>query len=176
MEKNIEKIKNGIPNLFTFGNLIFGTMSLIMTFDKNYSMAGIFIIVSALLDRYDGRIARRLNVSSELGKELDSLADLISFGVAPSMLIYNLYNFSDKGLWGYFLLLVFPVAGAYRLARYNVASFDGVFSGIPITIAGILLALYSLSSNFLVSNRVITYIIVLLLSYLMVSKVEFKKV
>ncbi|BDR67078.1 CDP-diacylglycerol--serine O-phosphatidyltransferase [Clostridium tetani] len=172
----MKKIKNIIPNLFTFGNLIFGTMSLIMTFDEKYFTAGVFIIIAALLDRYDGRIARILNVSSELGKELDSLADLISFGVAPSMLIYNMYNFSDKGILGYFLLLIFPVAGAYRLARYNVASFDGVFSGIPITIAGILLVIYSLGSPFIIYNQIMTYLVIILLSYLMVSKVEFKKV
>src|SRR3712207_1726504 len=107
-----------------------------MSFEENYFLAAIFVICAALMDRYDGRVARYLNVSSEIGKQLDSLADLISFGVAPSILMYRMYDFSNMGLWGYIMLLVFPLAGAYRLARYNVTKFDGVFAGVPITIAG----------------------------------------
>jgi len=84
--------KSCIPNVFTFINLSCGILSILSTFDKNYLWAGIFIIIAGLVDRYDGRIARYLQVSSDLGKELDSLADLVSFGVAPSILIYLLFD------------------------------------------------------------------------------------
>ena len=81
--------KSSIPNIFTFINLSFGILSLLATFESNYQLACIFILLAALVDRYDGRIARYLQVSSDLGKELDSLADLVSFGVAPSILIFG---------------------------------------------------------------------------------------
>lgn len=82
--------KSCIPNLFTFINLSCGIFSLLNIFHTNYTISGIFILIAGLVDRYDGRVARYLNVSSDLGKELDSLADLVSFGVAPSFLIYTL--------------------------------------------------------------------------------------
>ena len=84
--------KSSIPNIFTFINLSFGILSLLSTFDDNYSLACIFILLAALVDRYDGRIARYLQVTSDLGKELDSLADLVSFGVAPSILFFLLFD------------------------------------------------------------------------------------
>ena len=83
--------KSCIPNVFTFINLSCGIISILCTFEKNYLFASFFILIAALVDRYDGRIARWLNVSSELGKELDSLADLVSFGVAPSILMFLMY-------------------------------------------------------------------------------------
>ncbi|MCY6482838.1 CDP-diacylglycerol--serine O-phosphatidyltransferase [Clostridium aestuarii] len=170
------KIKNAIPNVFTLSNLAFGIISLLMTFEGNYSLACYFIIAAAIMDRYDGRMARYLNVSSELGKELDSLADLISFGVAPSMLVFNINNFGQLGIRGYLLLLIFPLAGAYRLARYNVSAFDGVFRGIPITAAGILLSLYSLVTLNKTIYLGVTASLVIILSYLMISSFQFKKV
>lgn len=83
--------KSCIPNIFTFINLSCGVFSLLSTFEKQYVLASIFILIAGLVDRYDGRVARFLQVSSDLGKELDSLADLVSFGVAPSVLIYVLF-------------------------------------------------------------------------------------
>ncbi|MCY6483184.1 CDP-diacylglycerol--serine O-phosphatidyltransferase [Clostridium aestuarii] len=168
--------KNALPNLFTFGNLIFGIMSLIMTFQDHYKSACIFILFSGIMDRYDGRVARFLNVSSDLGKELDSLADLVSFGVAPSLLVFYLYDLINLGFIGYLLVLIFPLAGAYRLARFNCSNFDGNFTGIPITAAGILVALYSFVTLKNPSNIILTEIIMILLSYLMVSKLKIKKV
>ena len=104
--------KNAVPNIFTLGNLSCGILSLMMTFQGEYKAASLFILLAGLMDRYDGRVARFLNVSSELGKELDSLADLVSFGVAPSILVFNIYNFSQLGLIGYLLVLLFPLSGA----------------------------------------------------------------
>lgn len=168
--------KSSIPNILTFGNLVFGLLSLLMTFQANYKLSIIFILLAGLMDRYDGQLARFLQVSSELGKQLDSLSDLVSFGVAPSMLIFNLYNFISLGYFAYFCFLVFPVAGAYRLARYNSCKFDNVYTGIPITLAGMLLALYALVTLNSPNNFPLTIIIMFILSYLMVSKFKMKKV
>ena len=168
--------KSSIPNILTFGNLIFGLLSLLTTFQANYKLSVIFILLAGIMDRYDGQVARLLKVSSDLGKELDSLADLVSFGVAPALLIFNLYEFISLGYLGYVCFLVFPVAGAYRLARYNSSKFDNVYTGIPITLAGMLVALYALMTLNGERNYPLTIIIILVLSYLMISKFQIKKV
>lgn len=167
--------RSAVPNVFTFANLGCGVMSLMMTFQENYKWAAIFILLACLADRYDGRVARFLNVSSDLGKELDSLADLVSFGVAPSILAFNLYGFSNLGLLGYLLVMLFPIAGAYRLARFNVTQFDGEFFGIPITFAGMFMALYCFITMNYLAPQGVTVIILIALSYLMVCKHRFKK-
>lgn len=170
--------KSCIPNIFTFINLSCGVLSLLSVFDERYLQAAIFIILAALVDRYDGRVARYLNVSSELGKELDSLADLVSFGVAPSILIFVLFDFSQlgpKGILGYAILLAFPICGAFRLARYNVSTFDGNFRGIPITIAGCFMAVYAIISLYVKLPVLLTVILMIIGSYLMVSNIKLKK-
>ncbi|MGV3025692.1 CDP-diacylglycerol--serine O-phosphatidyltransferase [Clostridium thermobutyricum] len=170
--------KSCIPNIFTFINLSCGVLSLLSVFDERYLQAAIFIILAALVDRYDGRVARYLNVSSELGKELDSLADLVSFGVAPSILIFVLFHFSQlgpKGILGYAILLAFPICGAFRLARYNVSTFDGNFRGIPITIAGCFMAVYAIISLYVKLPVLLTVILMIIGSYLMVSNIKLKK-
>lgn len=167
--------RSAVPNVFTFANLGCGVMSLMMTFQENYKWAAIFILLACLADRYDGRVARFLNVSSDLGKELDSLADLVSFGVAPSILAFNLYGFSSLGLLGYLLVMLFPIAGAYRLARFNVTQFDGEFFGIPITFAGMFMALYCFITMNYLAPQGVTVIILIALSYLMVCRHRFKK-
>lgn len=172
--------KSCIPNVFTFINLSCGIISILSVMNEKYALSGAFILLAGLVDRYDGRIARFLNVSSDLGKELDSLADLVSFGVAPSILVYILFNlnsFGPNGLLGYVVLLLFPICGAYRLARFNTTNFDGSFTGVPITIVGCFMALISL----ILLNLNITapiYVIVILMiigSYLMVSTLRLKK-
>ncbi|WP_291635687.1 CDP-diacylglycerol--serine O-phosphatidyltransferase [Clostridium sp.] len=167
--------KSYVPNIITFGNLIFGLLSLLMTFQAHYRLSAIFILLAGLMDRYDGKVARFLQVSSDLGKELDSLADLVSFGVAPSILIFDLYNFVSLGYLSYVCFLVFPVAGAYRLARYNSTKFDNVYTGIPITLAGMLVAIYALITLNSPLNLPLTIIIIFALSYLMVSNFQIKK-
>ena len=158
--------KSSIPNIFTFINLSFGILSLLAT------------LLAGLVDRYDGRVARYLNVSSDLGKELDSLADLVSFGVAPSVLTFVFYNFESlgpMGIIGYALLLCFPICGAFRLARYNATEFDGVFRGVPITIAGAVVALFILLSIKFTLNILFPVVILVVFSYLMVSNLQLKK-
>lgn len=170
--------KSCIPNVFTFINLSCGIFSLLSAFDKNYVVASIFILIAGLVDRYDGRVARYLQVSSELGKELDSLADLVSFGVAPSILLYiffELGTLGPQGIIGIILLILFPICGAFRLARYNVSTFDGSFTGVPITIAGCFLALFALISCYTEQFWVLAVIFMLAGSYLMVSTIKLKK-
>ncbi|OFI05085.1 CDP-diacylglycerol--glycerol-3-phosphate 3-phosphatidyltransferase [Clostridium acetireducens DSM 10703] len=170
------KAKQAIPNIFTLTNLSCGVISLLMTFQANYLLAAIFILLACLADRYDGRVARYLQVSSELGKELDSLADLVSFGVAPSLLMFNIYNYSNLGIIGYLLVLLLPIAGAYRLARYNSTEFDGIFKGVPITMSGAVLAVFSiLTRNNPENFFVLSIILVFSFSYLMVSNIKLKK-
>lgn len=167
--------KSAIPNTLTFANLGCGVMSIMMSVQENYMWAALFILLACLADRYDGKVARYLNVSSELGKELDSLADLVSFGVAPSILVFNVYEFSHLGILGYLLVLLLPMAGAYRLARFNVTQFDGEFYGIPITFAGLFMALYCLVTLNYLAPLGVTIIVVIALSYLMACKHRFKK-
>jgi len=170
--------KSYIPNLFTFCNLSFGMLSILFTLTGNTKTAAIMIIIAAIIDRYDGKIARLVNASSLLGKELDSLADLVSFGAAPAILSWSIF-LMNYGILGYIISIIFPIAGAYRLARFNVSKCTGVFTGVPITIAGSVLALINLtiisSSSNLYSN-IIGVIFILLLSYLMVSTFKFKKI
>ena len=167
-----------IPNGFTFINLSLGICSILSTFENNYVLASTLIILAGLVDRYDGRIARFLNASSELGKELDSLADLVSFGVAPAMLAFLAFSFKDFGpssIIGFIVLLIFPICGAFRLARYNVSAFDGVFAGVPITIAGCFMALFVLLTLKLNLSAIVPMILMLICSYLMVSNFKLKK-
>lgn len=168
--------KKFVPNILTFINLSFGVFSIINTMNEDFFMAGIFIITAALVDRYDGKIARFLDVSSELGKELDSLADLVSFGVAPSFLIFIKYSFFNLGIAGITFLLSYIICGCYRLAKYNVSEFDGSFTGIPITIAGAVLALFALVSPSNNISILLSVALITLLAYLMVSKFKLKKV
>ncbi|OME87078.1 MULTISPECIES: CDP-diacylglycerol--serine O-phosphatidyltransferase [Paenibacillus] len=172
-------LKKSIPNLLTFANLSFGVLSILEIIKQNYIASAAYIMIAVFIDRYDGRIAKRLNVCSEFGKELDSLADLVSFGVAPALLIFYKFNFVDLGIpkWvGVCFLLLYIISGSYRLANYNIRKFEGSFLGVPITVAGFVLSTYSLVAP---SNRISTlgsFILLLVLSLLMVSKFNFKKI
>jgi CDP-diacylglycerol--serine O-phosphatidyltransferase len=170
-------------------NLSLGVIAILLAVNSNSSnsnhlfQASLLLLIAALTDRFDGKVARLLDVTSDLGKELDSLSDLISFGVAPIAIAWKINNFADLGVIGYLIALVFPIAGAYRLARYNVTAFDNVFRGIPITIAGSFLTILNLYNCYLIlKNRIsnvhtsITIVFIVLLSFLMVSKIKFKKV
>ncbi len=170
--------KSCIPNVFTFINLSCGIISILSVMNEKYAVSGVFILLAGLVDRYDGRIARFLNVSSDLGKELDSLADLVSFGVAPSILVFILFNlesFGPNGLLGFIILLLFPICGAYRLARFNTTDFDGAFTGVPITIVGCFMAIFSLLNLKVTTPIYLAVILMIIGSYLMVSKIKLKK-
>lgn len=166
--------KTWIPNLLTSLNLFAGLLAimLIITSLKYKYVAAILIWSAALFDSADGRIARRLDASSEFGKELDSLADLVSFGVAPAILLYNV-AFAHYPWWIYPIVGLFPVAGAFRLARFNVQNISGYFVGVPIPAAGGLLVLAALFSSWI--NDYILIAIMLALSALMVSTIRVPK-
>lgn len=169
------KIKGYIPNLFTFLNLSLGILAILYIFQNNYYISSLLILLAALLDRYDGKIARMFNATSNIGKELDSLCDLISFGVAPSILIWR-SHFIDIGILGIIITILFAISGAYRLARYNVIDFDGIYVGIPITLSGGILAITSLYTIKYNINVYILVFIMLMLSYAMISsKIKLKK-
>lgn len=172
-------IKKFIPNIFTFSNLSFGVLSILEVSKKNYFEAAIFIVIAVIIDRYDGRIARFLNVSSELGKNLDSLSDLVSFGVAPVFLIYAKYNFIDLNYMKIFALcsfILYVSCGAYRLANYNISTFNGTFTGIPITVSGFVIAIFSLIAPYNSISTPVSIALLTALAYLMVSKFKFKKI
>lgn len=164
-----------IPNMMTFLNLTLGVMSLIKGVQGDYATAGLFILSAGMVDRYDGRIARALGAESPLGKELDSLSDMVSFGVAPAILAYFMFNLHELGLMGLLPVILFPIAGAYRLARFNSCDFDGVFTGIPITLAGCLLAMLALLLRNNLDLRSLVVIMMIALAYLEVSTIKFKK-
>lgn len=167
-----------IPNMFTLGNMLLGMLAIIMALEGRYSLAAIMVIVAMLLDGLDGRVARALNAQSEFGKELDSLSDIISFGVAPALIMY-LVSFPElqPGL-AWVVTALFPMCGALRLARFNVQKgAPGYFVGLPIPAAGGVAATLSLFNKDI--SAVYCAAAMVLLSYLMVSTVRypnFKKI
>ena len=161
-----------IPNILTVTNLFAGLVAIMLSLVDQWALAVTMVFGAALFDSLDGRLARRLNVASEFGKQLDSLADLVSFGVAPALIAYQL-NFANIGWSGYILATVFPICGALRLARFNISGIRGHFVGLPITVAGPVLAAFAYFGPLLPETA--EAIILLVLSALMVSTVKVPK-
>ncbi|KAA3615711.1 MAG: CDP-diacylglycerol--serine O-phosphatidyltransferase [Calditrichaeota bacterium] len=133
-----------VPNSFTVGNMLFGYLSMFFAVEKDFVMAAWMIGLAAFLDAVDGKVARITNSSSKFGVEYDSLADVVSFGVAPSFLIYHFYfnQLDNVGFLFSFMPLLF---GSIRLARFNVqlSGFTKThFSGLPIPAAAITIISY----------------------------------
>lgn len=170
---NKKKIFVIIPNLFTICNLLLGCLSLVYASEGYFKMAAIMILFSVILDGMDGKVARKLDVSSLFGKELDSLSDLVSFGVAPALLVYQQMLHKDFGIWGLLVVLLFIVCGALRLARFSVLNISEYFLGIPITAAGGLVALISLLAGQI--SPLATIIAMFALALLMVSNLKVPK-
>jgi len=120
----MNKIIRFIPNLITLINLLFGIFAVIFAMSEWFQMAGAMIAIAAIFDFFDGFAARLLKATSNLGKELDSLADMVSFGLAPGLLLYSMIEYyrADDYLLEYFsyLALLVPLFSAYRLAKFNV--------------------------------------------------------
>lgn len=134
-------IKRIIPNALTCANLVCGCIALVCAFNPfeqymgmyGYEFCFLFILLGALADFFDGFAARLLNVHSSIGADLDSLADLVTFGLAPAMLIFNLFTASAAADWMQWSALLVPICGALRLARFNVDDTQTiVFRGLPI--------------------------------------------
>lgn len=197
-----------IPNIFTLLNLFAGVLAVIFALQTNavfiyqndayqssfnipekISWAAICILVAALIDFLDGFVARLLNATSEMGKQLDSLSDVVSFGVAPAVIIYQLLRFSyareTDGLYVSIVALlpaiIIACAAAYRLARFNLDTNQQYsFKGVPVPAIGILIASFPLilhfsgnsSINAIFINKWFLYAVILITSYLMVSKLR----
>lgn len=160
-----KRIVKAVPNLFTIGNLLCGVLSITCNMSGLFEVSAVLIFFSAIFDLLDGRVARKLKVNSEFGVQLDSLADIVSFGVAPALLFHAI---AAPSILTSLAFILFPTMGALRLARFNVKPTIGYFSGLPIPAAGLPLAGMGF---FLYSNAWIT----LILALLMVSPIRVKK-
>lgn len=165
-------MKKHIPNLVTMLNLVFGMFSIVATLEGRYECAVWCIILAMIADGMDGRVARYLKETSELGKELDSLCDLVSFGVAPAILAYS-FQLHEYGFVGILAAVFFAACGAFRLARFNVNTgvVKGYFMGVPIPAGGCVLAAFIYMGIHLEAWMFIA--LVLLFGYLMVSTVKY---
>ena len=176
-----------MPSAFTLGNLFFGFWAIVSAFNGNFRWAGWFIVFAGILDMLDGRVARLSGTGTRFGAELDSLVDVISFGVAPALLMYFL-DFSNAGRFAWILCYIYVVAVALRLARFNVLSAGkpstGWFTGMPSPSAGMTLAVYypfsqtnwyRASLSYLDLQHEGLVVLMLLLAVLMVSNVKYPK-
>lgn len=138
--------KRIVPNSISGLSQVFGVLAIFLTFEQDFFWAAIFIILAVVADSCDGRAARMLGVSGEFGKELDSLCDVCSFGMAPAVLIY-IYALQPLGLVGKIIASLFAFGGAMRLARFNINTSDvhGYFQGMPIPAGAGVIATYVLS-------------------------------
>ncbi|WP_349407911.1 CDP-diacylglycerol--serine O-phosphatidyltransferase [Pseudalkalibacillus sp. SCS-8] len=172
VDHTVKRMRSQAANAMTLLNLTLGAIAIVFILKGQLEVSFWFIFLCALFDRFDGMIARKLQIESEFGKQLDSLCDLISFGVAPAFLLYEavLYEF---GIPGIVFIILYIICGAVRLARFNVTEFNGHFTGVPITIAGCLLALSYLTIN-LFPDYVFMFL-VLILSFFMISDIRIQK-
>ena len=172
--------KSLLPNALTILGVCLGLSSIKFAIDLDYSMAVVAIGFAAILDTLDGRVARLIKGTSNVGKELDSLTDVISFGVAPAFIIY-FWHLNNLGKFGWLLCLIYVVCVALRLARFNVSSNeepswkDNFFEGIPSPAGGILILMpliYNLSEfKFINFNiKLIVPFLFVIISFLLISK------
>ena len=185
-KKNFKIVSNTktrviLPNILTLVGVCIGLSSIKFALDDRYGIAIIAIVFAALIDGLDGRIARLIKGTSKVGKELDSLTDVISFGVAPAFIMY-FWSLNNLGKFGWLLCLVYVICVALRLARFNVNSNeepswrDNFFEGIPSPAGGILVLMplmYSLSElKFLnINYNYVVPVFFIFVSLLLISKV-----
>ena len=184
-----KKTRTILPNMFTLVGVCIGLTSIKFAFDERFGLAIICIIVAGLIDGLDGRIARLIKGTSQVGKELDSLTDVISFGVAPAFIMY-FWQLKSLGRVGWLICLIYVICVALRLARFNVNSDtqaswkDNFFEGVPSPAGGILVLMpliYS-KSELQIINLNYSYFVpalFILISILLISKLptySFKKI
>tara|TARA_R110001632_G_scaffold97231_3_gene203728 strand:+ start:2166 stop:2906 length:741 start_codon:yes stop_codon:yes gene_type:complete len=180
-------IKKHIPNLFTLGNLFCGTVATIFAVQSEFELTAIFVVIGIVFDFFDGFLARILKVSGELGKQLDSLADMVTSGVVPGLVMFYLFtdnqidvaDFNDEfaiPIYLPFLGLLLTLAACYRLAKFNLDTRQSEsFIGLPtpaMSLFVISLPLIQMNTEFefaqnLMSNNYFLIGVTLLLSYLM---------
>ena len=184
--KNIKLVssKNSrviLPNTLTLIGVCIGLSSIKFAFDGKFELSVIAVIIAGVIDGLDGRIARLIKGTSKVGKELDSLTDVISFGVAPAFIMY-FWTLSEIGRLGWLISLIFVICVALRLARFNVSSEgesswkDNFFEGIPSPAGGILVLMpliysYSEIQFFNPNYQVIVPILFIMISILLISKI-----
>ena len=183
--KNIKLVskKNSrviLPNILTLIGVCIGLTSIKFAFDGKFELSVIAVIVASIIDGLDGRIARLISGTSKVGKELDSLTDVISFGVAPAFIMY-FWSLSEIGRLGWLIALIYVICVALRLARFNVSSVgepswkDNFFEGVPSPAGGILVLMplmFSLSglNIFNVNYNFIVPAFFIITSFLLISK------
>ncbi len=186
---SVSKTRYILPSVLTLVGVCLGISSIKFAMDGNFAFAVLFLIVAAILDGLDGRVARLIKGTSNFGKELDSLTDFVSFGIAPGFIIY-FWELNKFGKIGWLIVLFYAVCCVLRLARFNLTKFEekeewknNFFQGIPSPAGGclILLPLIFELSNFsnLVSLKVITPYLTIIISLLLISKLptfSFKKI
>ena len=176
-----KNLRQYLPNYITFLSLGFGLVSIVLSIQEYIFLAGMFIIGSSILDSLDGFSARKLNLESTFGLQLDSLTDMVCFGVAPIVLVTQHLHLQDRfslGLLPVFLLQIW--AGAFRLARFNLQppkeSSTGSSLGLTISLSGLILTLMILSDLTQTGDDYPLQVImgqILLLCFLMVSRIRF---
>lgn len=177
-----ESLRKGVyllPNLLTTGSLFAGFYSIIATINGNFNIAAWFILVAAVFDALDGRVARLTGTTSRFGVEYDSLADLVAFGVAPGVLMY-LWALKPFGKLGWLAAFLYVVCGALRLARFNVqvnTVESKRFVGLPIPaaagmVASCVLLFYYLGGSGTIKKASIL-LLIYVLAFLMVSNIRF---
>jgi len=184
--KNIKLVSNKnsrviLPNILTLVGVCIGLSSIKFAFDGKFELSIIAVIVAGIIDGLDGRIARLIKGTSKVGKELDSLTDVISFGVAPAFIMY-FWSLSEIGRLGWLISLIYVICVALRLARFNVNSEvesswkDNFFEGIPSPAGGILVLMpliysYSEIQLFNPNYKTIVPILFISISILLISKI-----
>ena len=178
-----------LPNMLTLIGVCIGLTSIRFALDGRYEFAIIAIIIAAVIDGLDGRIARLIKGTSKVGKELDSLTDMISFGVAPAFIMY-FWKLNELGRFGWLVCLIYVICVALRLARFNVNTGgepswrDNFFEGVPSPAGGILVLtplIFSMSNIelFKIDYAIIVPIFFIVTSFLLISKFpsySFKKI
>ncbi|OUW74215.1 MAG: CDP-diacylglycerol--serine O-phosphatidyltransferase [Pelagibacteraceae bacterium TMED216] len=184
-----KKTRYLLPNLLTIVGVCLGISSIKFSIDQNFSLAVTFILLAAILDALDGRIARLIKGTSDFGKELDSLTDFVSFGIAPSLIIY-FWELNSFGKIGWTITLLYSVCCVLRLARFNLTNHSkndswkmNYFEGIPSPIGAILILLpliYEISDfRKFFEPKILAPYITILVSVLLISKIptfSFKKI
>jgi CDP-diacylglycerol--serine O-phosphatidyltransferase len=176
--EGMSKYRGLFPGTFTMGNVVCGFLAILSAFEGNIVAGCWFVILAGFLDALDGKIARLSGGSSQFGVELDSLADFLSFGVAPATLVHAI-KLSSLGKWGWVISIVYIMAAAYRLARFNLLADTEEkkdFLGLPVpgaavTLVAFIIFSYHLWDGLQYSEWLISMII--LFAFLMVSQVQY---
>jgi CDP-diacylglycerol--serine O-phosphatidyltransferase len=176
------KMRRGIyilPNLFTTGNLFCGFWAIISVFQEKFFYAAVAILLACVFDILDGKVARLSGATSKFGVQYDSLADLVSFGIAPALLAFS-WALRPYGKFGWLAAFLFVVCGALRLARFNVQSASGevkYFKGLPIPAAASMIALTILLYLRLIEmdwvKDIVILVMIYILAFLMVSNIRY---